>query len=56
MIIKTDFGNMCSYIWNRTCIRYSTIEPKEAAVLDITGFLFRLSINAKKEARYIRYG
>jgi hypothetical protein len=46
-------------------VRYIIIETKEFAVLDITGFFFRmstqvlglhLSIHAEKETRYIQYG
>jgi len=32
-------------------LRYSTIETKETAVLDITGFFFRMSTQVKAEVR-----
>ena len=36
--------------------RYITIETKEAGRVGYNGFLFPLSMNVKKETRYIQYG
>jgi hypothetical protein len=33
------------------CIRYSTIDTKEADVMDITGFFFRMSTQVMAEVR-----